>query len=269
MMLKKTKRGLKSILDTVWSIRKPQYRNRILYYHSVHPTDLDSHPPELFKKQMLWLRDNGYRSVLMRDIPLLMMKDTNDDVTPWVAITFDDGYRDNVQYTLPVLTELGFVATFFVVAEMVRSGEATASTDGYRLYPRMPMMTAQDLRTLVNASMEVGSHTMTHRMVTRVLSRSPESAIYELKESKKNLEDLIGNSVSSFSYPNGQRGAFSHETRALITDQGYLTACTTMWGTVENNTDIFELPRCEVASTDCLDKFIASLCGQREYMALV
>ena len=269
MILKKTKRALKAILDTVWSIRKPQYRNRILYYHSVHPADSHSHTPELFRKQILWLRENGYRSVLVRDIPLLRMKNTDKDARPWVAITFDDGYRDNVRYALPVLSESGFKATFFVVAGMVRNGEAAVSSDGNRLFPQRPMLTTQDLRKLVNAGMEVGSHTLTHQMVTRVLSRSPESAIYELKESKRRLENIIGHKVSSFSYPNGQRGAFSHETRALIAAQGYLAACTTMWGMVENNTDIFELPRCEETSLGSLDKFAAGVSGQREYLALI
>lgn len=268
-MLKKTKRALKTILDAVWSIRRPQYHNRILYYHSVHPSAVDSHKPDLFRKQLLWLKDNGYRSVLIRDVPSLIMKDQNKNAGPWVAITFDDGYQDNVQYALPIIAELGFVATFFVVAGMVQSGTAAESSEGYRLCSSRPMMNVQDLQTLVNEGMEVGSHTMTHQMMTRVLARSSESAEYELAESKKILEDVVGNQVSSFSYPNGQRWAFSRETRALIKAHGYLAACTTMWRSIQQNSDIFELPRCEVASTDSLDKFIASVCGQREYLAFV
>jgi len=268
-MLKKTKRVLKTILDGVWSIRRPQYQNRILYYHSVHPSAVDSHKPDLFRKQLLWLKDNGYRSVLIRDVPSLIMKDHNKNARPWVAITFDDGYQDNVQYALPIIAELGFVATFFVVAGMVQSGTAAESSEGYRLCPSRLMMNVQDLQTLVNEGMEVGSHTMTHQMMTRVLARSPESAEYELAESKKILEDVVGNQVSSFSYPNGQRGAFSSETGALIKAHGYLAGCTTMWGSIQQNSDIFELPRCEVALTDSLDKFIASVCGQREYLAFV
>ena len=268
-MWKKTKQGLKAILDTAWSMRNPQYRNRILYYHSVHPTTSDSHTPELFKKQLLWLRDNGYRSVLIRDIPLLMMENTDEDTRPWVAITFDDGYQDNVQYALPLLVEFGFVATFFIVAGMVEKGKASNSSNGYNLYPNRPMMTARNLKTLVNAGMEVASHTMTHRMATRLMSVSPQSLVSELKESKENLENMIGTKISSFSYPNGQRGAFSPETRMLVTAQGYLAACTTMWGTVENNADIFELSRCESDSMDSLAKFIAGVSGQREYRAFI
>ena len=268
-MWEKTKQGLKAILDTAWSMRNPQYRNRILYYHSVHPTTSDSHTPDLFEKQLLWLKNNGYRSVLIRDIPLLMMKNTNEDDRPWVAITFDDGYRDNVQYALPLLVDLGFMATFFIVAGMVKKEKAADSSYGYNLYPNRPMMTAGDLRTLVGAGMEVASHTVTHRMATRLMSLSSQFLVSELKESKKILETIIGDKVLSFSYPNGQRGAFSPETRTLITAQGYLAACTTMWGTVENNTDIFELPRCESDSTDSLAKFVMGIRGQREYRAFV
>lgn len=38
---------------------------------------------------------------------------------PLVALTFDDGYSDNLQYAAPILAEFGLRATFFVVSSLV------------------------------------------------------------------------------------------------------------------------------------------------------
>lgn len=262
------KKSLKLVIDTVWSIKRPYLPNRILYYHSVHPDALGSHRPEQFKSQLDWLQDHGYHSVLVRDIPTLL-KESPFHSEPWVAITFDDGYRDNVEYALPILKDAGFVVTFFVVAGMVHNSKPASSNTGYRLYENRGMMTVQDLETLALEGMEIGSHGMTHRMATQVVEQSSGAFLAELRESKKILEDASGCSVVSFSYPNGQRGAFSDATRRLLAETAYQVAVTTMWGHVTVRCDMLTLPRCEAANTDTLDEFAAKLHGMREYRALV
>jgi len=47
-----------------------------------------------------------------------------------VAITFDDGYADNVKLAVPVMDALGLRATFFVVAGLI-------GTDGELWYDRI------------------------------------------------------------------------------------------------------------------------------------
>jgi peptidoglycan/xylan/chitin deacetylase (PgdA/CDA1 family) len=43
---------------------------------------------------------------------------------PLAAVTFDDGYRDNLKFAVPVLDGLGLKATFFVVSGLVGSSES-------------------------------------------------------------------------------------------------------------------------------------------------
>ena len=70
--------------------------------------------------------------------------------------------------------------------------------------------------------MEIGSHTLTHRLLT---GRSAEEVRYELTESKTRLEDITGVPVVAFSYP---EGAFTAAACATLAETGYILGRTTM-----------------------------------------
>jgi peptidoglycan/xylan/chitin deacetylase (PgdA/CDA1 family) len=82
----------------------------VLVYHRVRVLPSDPHmlavSPENFRAQMRFLKRN-YRLVRFEEAWSGMRE-------PSVAVTFDDGYADNVLEALPVLEEVGVPATFFV-----------------------------------------------------------------------------------------------------------------------------------------------------------
>ncbi|MDD2851701.1 MAG: polysaccharide deacetylase family protein [Desulfuromonadaceae bacterium] len=89
----------------------------ILLYHRV--TRLESDPqqlsvtPENFRAQMRYLKDN---------FPVVRLDAEWSGVDrPSVAVTFDDGYADNVNEALPILEECGVPATFFISTGSVGS----------------------------------------------------------------------------------------------------------------------------------------------------
>jgi len=82
----------------------------VLAYHRVTRKTFDPHrvavTPENFRAQMLHLRQR---------VPLVRFEaDWSSVRGPAVAVTFDDGYADNLHAALPILAELGIPATFFV-----------------------------------------------------------------------------------------------------------------------------------------------------------
>src|SRR5438132_9371928 len=98
-------------------------RFQILAYHKVSP---DPHPffepvhPALFEQQMQFL------SRCYRVMPLLEIVKRNvcgDVPDRAVAITFDDGYRDNYEYAFPILKKFGLPATIFVATGAIDTGE--------------------------------------------------------------------------------------------------------------------------------------------------
>ena len=72
---------------------------------TVHPRD--------FRRQMLWLRRLGYRGLSMSRLGPYLRGEKQGKV---VGISFDDGYRNVFQNAMPVLDELGFTATNYIVA---------------------------------------------------------------------------------------------------------------------------------------------------------
>lgn len=92
-------------------------------------------------------------------------------------------------------------------------------------------LSADDVRTLDDAGMLVGAHTVTHP----VLSRLPEpTQRAEIGESFDRLEDVLGTlDVRLFAYPYGGPDTFTDETRAILADVGCDAAFTTVSGTFD------------------------------------
>lgn len=144
-----------------------------------------------FAWQMKKLRDWGYESVTFSDIKRGYI------ASKPVIITFDDGYENQTMNALPILQEFKMKAVFYIVAEAI-------GRDNFWHDPaketRIPMMSVKDLKGLVAAGMEIGSHAMTHSKMNAIPF---ERAREELFASKKFLEELLNVPMLSFAFPYG------------------------------------------------------------------
>ncbi len=114
-------------------------------------------------------------------------------------------------------------------------------------------MTREELVRLADAKLvEVGAHTVNH---VALGSLPPAIQQREVRECKRDLEELLGRSVESFSYPYGIYGA---ETVAIASQAGFLGACSTRGSTVRGTDHILELPRVGAENCDG-DVFAAHL----------
>jgi peptidoglycan/xylan/chitin deacetylase (PgdA/CDA1 family) len=142
-----------------------------------------------------------------------------------VAVTFDDGCETDLLAAAPALSEFGCGATFYVVAGFV----------GRRGY-----LAPAQARELAEAGFEVGSHSMTHRLLTGL---ADEELGRELSESKDRLEQLTGRAVEHFSCPGGRWDArVASVARAL----GYRSVATSRVGANPPGADPFRLARVAV-----------------------
>ncbi|HEX2958483.1 MAG TPA: polysaccharide deacetylase family protein [Chitinispirillaceae bacterium] len=111
-----------------------------------------------------------------------------------VFITFDDGLESVSRYAIPLLDEFDFKSTVFCVAGFV------GKSSTWDVYKESPHMSATDIRQLSDSGHEIGSHSQTHANLPYLNQNDLTS---ELRESKKNLEDITGKEVKSISFPHG------------------------------------------------------------------
>lgn len=190
--------------------------------------------PHSFAWQMRMLKWLGYRGLSMRDLEPYLLGEKTGKV---VGITFDDGYRNNLENALPILQQHGFTATCYSVSQQM--GGTNAWDEG-KVAPK-PLMSRDEWKLWIQGGMDVGSHTRHHAKLTEL---SSEEAREEITQSRVELEAALGCEVRHFCYPYGWFRA-EHETMAK--EAGYITATTTNRGRVQVGDKAYALKRIMVA----------------------
>lgn len=203
---------------------------------------------------------------------------------PLASVTFDDGYADNATNAAPILDELDIRATFFLVHDFVVAGrplwfdrasaalravglDMTAIEGLKLLEPRerensiealekaagksalldcAPMSRDQALG-LIRSGHEIGSHTLTHPILTRTSDAELED---EVTRSKSALEAWLGHSIDGFCYPNGDH---DERVRSVARSAGYLWACSTRAGRNHAPLEPFDVQRIDVTPSRVTD----------------
>jgi peptidoglycan/xylan/chitin deacetylase (PgdA/CDA1 family) len=206
----------------------------VLAYHSIDGSgSYMSTRPEMFRAQMQWLRDHGYRGLSMRR----RFEAAGDDGGKTVVLTFDDGLRNFAEAAWPILRELSFSATNYVPTAFV--GHEAAWYPDYGL-PRMPCMDWDTLRALRKEGADLQSHSRSHRELTRL---APVDRLDELQRSRAELEDGLGDKVEHLAYPFGTASA---DVRRDARAAGYRSAVTLGTGRWRPETDPLAIPRQDV-----------------------
>ncbi len=223
----------------------PRYTQRflgyvpVLMYHYVREVDEEedplgyrlSIPPALFAEQMAWLTENDYTPLTMSELAACLSSQQDCPSRP-VAITFDDGYTDQLENAVPILRRYGFPATFYIVPGLV-------GRPGY--------LDWDGVQALVDNGMEVGAHTVSHVELT---SLKPREARFEIVESRRILEEELGIEVHSFSYPAGD---YSINIARMVHHAGFTNAVITRPGNIV--TDLFTIPRRRVLGGETIAGF--------------
>ena len=227
---------------------------RILMYHRVADileTDILAVTPFAFACQMDWLRKEGWTVLPLREA--LRQLETGGLPPKAVALTFDDGYRDNYEEAAPVLARLGFPATVFPVTGFVREEAEHRRYRGRN--PKVPYLTVEQIREMKKSGFDFGGHTHTHPLLPQI---SCEAAQEEIHRAKKLLEEWTGETSTLFAYPNG---AYGKEHFRILDALGYEAALSVRPGANRPGTLRFALRRTEISGRDSLGDFIQKMNG--------
>jgi peptidoglycan/xylan/chitin deacetylase (PgdA/CDA1 family) len=256
--------------------------DRILMYHGTPRADAAA-----LERQLRLV------SLAFPVVPLEELANGKKSTRPRVALTFDDGLRNNVEVAYPILRKLRLTATFFVcpglidgeqwlwnhearqrlstldeaaLGELAASVGAPAQIEAFvewmkslaiarrrevekEIRAATPAFSPSDaqrhefdladwheLKALDPRVVTIGSHTMTHPILT---SLTREQTDAEMRESRFALEKRLEREVSLFCYPNGNLndGALASARRY------YRSAVTVEPGTVDEDADLHQLPR--------------------------
>jgi peptidoglycan/xylan/chitin deacetylase (PgdA/CDA1 family) len=231
----------------------------ILMYHSIsdnlfgksHPYSHINTSPEVFRRQMRCLHQEGYRSIGLNE--LIKGFEVGLDLTKTVVITFDDGYQDFLTEAMPILKQHGFMATVFLATGRIQQTSMRLEGVDY--------LTWSEVRELHQEGIEFGSHTVTHPDL-RCLG--PEQIEYELGYSKEVIEQQLGTAINSFAYPFPFPEENTDFTRLLLDElenQGFENGVTTILGRASLRHNRFFLPRLPVNTWDDQSFFRAKLVG--------
>jgi peptidoglycan/xylan/chitin deacetylase (PgdA/CDA1 family) len=315
-------------------------RNRliVLTYHSVLPSEIDIEDyearnvvtQEMFAWQMRYLAKH------YRCLPLAQAVQQlgGDGALPQyaVAVTFDDGFQNNLRYALPVLSEYRVPVTIFVTTGHVGHGTRLLWTERVgRLLGRakppltvtlpgepMPLtlslqtagqragaiaialkwlksmpsdrrecaideldrrlraldvgpggssepnperyrfLTWSEVRALARQGVTIGSHTISHAILT---SLDDDRRVEEVVESKQTIEQHLGTPCTLFGYPNGTQDDFDDRDKANLRRAGYVAAVAQMTGVNDRDTDRFALRRLNIGRGHTPALFIAQVSG--------
>ena len=213
--------------------------------------------PRMFERQLQWFQRHGWQSFTVSG--LLEAGDRLPDKA--FAITFDDGYADNLLQALPLLKKYNCKATLYLVVDRFDrdwSVGRKAHHDDGELVSEAKLSEKQVQVLLESGCIELGSHSMTH---ANFLNLSKGEALHELQASKRSLEAQFGVDVTSFAFP---FGLYTAEHIDLVSSAGYQSAVTTEEG-IESlqNANRLELKRIKISGKDNWLAFLVRMRGGR------
>jgi len=202
----------------------------ILMYHYVEYVkdkgdtirqSLDTTPYTL-EQEIITLKDAGYTFMTQRELASVLDGTRPLPAKP-ILLTFDDGYRDFYTDAYPILKKYQVKATEYLIA-------------GFTGRPNN--MTADQIKEIAAGGLvEFGAHTVHH---TWLKGLSLKVLAYEVTESKKMIEELIGQPVVSFAYP---YGSFDVAAVSSVAQAGFTSAVSTVPGIDQPQTHRYFLYR--------------------------
>jgi peptidoglycan/xylan/chitin deacetylase (PgdA/CDA1 family) len=204
-------------------------------------------PARRFRAQMWWLWKRGY-NVLSLEEYAAHRREHRLPPAKSVVITIDDGCLDADMVARPILEQLGFPATLFLITSRPREG-----AHGDSGLDERPVIDLARARALPGRAIRFGAHTRTHPDLAEIEGTALEE---EIRGSKDDLEQALGKPVTTFAYP---YGSVTPSAREVVRAAGFSVACGVQPGRNRPATDPFDLRRIEIRGTYGLLRFAAAL----------
>lgn len=235
----------------------PEYQPKTLTTLMYHDFMASGVPPtdwvittEMFREDLTWLRDNGYTTVLPRELAAGQLDSGEPLPEKMVMLTFDDGYTSNLTLALPLLEEFGMKAAIALIVSHIDRGEA-----GF--------LTWEECRTMNESGLiEFGSHTYDHhiregisgvaRLEGETQSAYTDRIRADIAQSVAAIETELGSGVTYFAYPLGKVDPWANGILAEF----FTVSVTSNRGKADIINGLYRLPRYNVTAWERAADFV-------------
>ena len=184
---------------------------------------------ETFRQHLDYLDQSGYTTIDLDELLEIYAGRRPRPERP-VVLTMDDGYRSNYTIAYPLLRERGQVATIYVALEPdAHTRNQVAGIDSF--------LDEEELREMSSRGISIQSHTLTHSILTEL---SEDAVDFELRESRRRLEEILGRPVEHVCFP---RGGVDRRVKKAAVAAGYRSASGASPGTSSGLSLPHNLPR--------------------------
>lgn len=258
------KRSFFSLLQKLQITRLAAWWNRqrvvILCYHGVtersqrHPSDrYGLHiRADRFEAQLDYLRRHYQVISLAEFVKACQNNVPLPDYS--VVLTFDDGYRNFLTCALPRLAARNMHVSIFLITDRIQS-DNQSPLNGWSESDDEQFLSWEEVKTLQQHGVEIGSHTCSHRKLSEIV---PVEAERELFASHQTIATRLSQATMPLAFP---YGSYTEATIAMTRKLPYTCALTTDAGTNGHATDLFLLRRNLIGDDDDEALFAARVSG--------
>ena len=241
----------------------------VLLYHNIAPSSENDATisASVFENHIKAMKEYGYTAVTFNDIINYAKKGIPLPEKP-VIITFDDGYKSNLDIAGPILEKYDMCAAINVIGVSV--GKDTYKDTGEAIFPHFSFDRAKPY--VEKGIFEIQSHSFDMHN-SYLLDKDFRNGVYEktgeseedyikafkedFQKSKNDIENSLGTKVTVYSYPFGQETLLSE---VLLSEMGIDI---TLDGDAGKNTIIKGIPqslrllkRCQPSETTTASQLI-------------
>lgn len=206
----------------------------VLFYHHIQPqaTATDKKQTSLnvdngvFDQQMAYLSSHGYTTIFVDQ--LINALKTHTGLGKSIAVTFDDGYRDNYDFAFPILKKYGIKANLMLASGLMEGAD---------------FLTWGQVSEMKNSGLFFFTdHTWSHYAVNHGAN---DKIQFEITTAKQQIESHTGQGVNIFTYP---YGSFNNNAITQLQQDGFIGAFSTIGGFTQCDSFIMALHRTRVGN---------------------
>lgn len=216
----------------------------ILMYHKIPAIELQSQhkiyvTQKKFEKHLKLFKFLGFKTLTFSDLKKFKSGDFSFNLFPRkpLILTFDDGYKDNLEYASPLLKKYDFKAQLFLLAD---SKIDSNQWDHSETESPHEIISGADRLKWKDSAFEIGSHGFSHQKIT---SMTEAEARLELRKSKDDLEKEFQKNIPVYAFTYGDT---SDKAAMWALEEGYDFAVNTDTGGLLLEEDPYKIFRVNI-----------------------